>query len=177
MSSKNKFSKKLAWLSEIKLGLLKHSVPISTSTPKEKGVDANFEVLFTSPPILKVIGAPKPHLGASINGSKNDTDQVYSGLTWSWLPFKNIFVDASLGLSIHNGVRDVETKPGYTDPLDGRVREFGCDWLFRESIEAGIVLQDIHRISLMWDHISHGGICGGENEGMDNLGLRYGYLF
>ena len=162
-----------SWLSEIKFGILKHSAAISTSTPKEKGADANFEVLFVSPKFLNYIWSPRPHIGASVNASSKDTDQVYTGLTWGWEPFKHLFIDASFGFAMHNGVRGTPSN----DPLEGRVREFGCDWLFRESLEFGFPFLRVQRVSIMWDHISHGGICASENEGMDNLGLRYGYQF
>ena len=182
-SSKKKFKKQdinpqtdsfhSGWLSEIRVGLLKHSASISTSTPKEKGVDGSFEILFSSPQFLKLIWSPRPHIGTSVNASKKDTDLLYAGLTWGWHPFRYLFIDASFGLSLHNGYNDVKS----TDPLYGRVREFGCDWLFRESLEIGTPISKGQRLSVMWDHVSHGGICDTENEGMDNLGIRYGYKF
>jgi lipid A 3-O-deacylase len=164
---------KWGWLSEIRGGILKHSVPISTSTPKEEGIDGNIEVLFTSPDWLDVLWSPRPHIGASFNASSEDTDQIYTGLTWEWEPFKNFFVDASFGFSGHNGRLHIDG----SDENAGRQREFGCKVLFRESIEFGYRIMTHHSVSVMWDHISHGGLCDDENEGMDNAGVRYGYKF
>jgi len=161
------------WLSEVQGGLLAHSVAISTDTPKEGGVDGNLEVLFVSPDFMDIVWSPRPHIGASFNASSDDTDQVYTGLTWEWMPWGPLFIDFSLGFSVHNG--RLHAEPGDTD-TDER-REFGCRWLFRESIELGFVFQERHSLSGMWDHISHGGICDDENEGMDNVGVRYGYRF
>ncbi len=164
---------KWGWLSEIRLGVLKHSVPISTSTPKEKGIDGNVEVLFTSPGWLGWMWSPRPHIGASFNASSDDTDMAYSGLTWEWQPFGNFFIDASLGFAVHNGRLHVDG----ADEDSGRRREFGCKALFRESIEFGYRIKKRHSLSAIWDHVSHGGLCDDENEGMDNAGLRYGYKY
>lgn len=164
---------KWGWLSEIRLGALKHSAPISTNTPKEKGIDGNIEILFISPGWLDWAWSPRPHIGASFNASSEDTDQIYSGLTWEWVPYKNFFIDASFGFSGHNGRLHVDG----SDENAGRQREFGCKVLFRESIEFGYRILSHHSVSLMWDHISHGGLCDDENEGMDNAGMRYGYKF
>ncbi len=166
-------SGKWGWLSEVRGGLLKHSAAISTSTPKERGVDGNIEVLFVSPDWLRLIWAPRPHLGASFNASSKDTDQIYAGLTWEWEPFQNVFIDASFGGSVHNGRLHING----ADEDSGRRREFGCKTLFRESIEFGYRITAHHNVSLIWDHISHGGLCDDENEGMDNAGIRYGYRF
>jgi len=164
---------KWGWLSEIRLGVLKHSAAISTNTPKEKGVDGNIEVLFTSPDWLGWMWSPRPHIGASFNASSDDTDQVYSGLTWEWNPLGDFFIDASLGFSAHNGRLHVDG----ADEDSGRRREFGCKVLFRESVELGYRIMKRHSVSLIWDHISHGGLCDDENEGMDNAGVRYGYRY
>jgi len=71
-------SGKWGWLSEIRLGILKHSAAISTNTPKEKGVDGNIEVLFTSPQWLDWMWSPRPHIGTSFNASSDDTDHPFT---------------------------------------------------------------------------------------------------
>jgi lipid A 3-O-deacylase len=161
------------WLSEIRVGALKHSAAISTNTPKETGIDANVEILFVSPDFLKVLWSPRPHIGASFNTSSSNTDQVYGGLTWEWIPIDWLFLDFSLGLSGHNGRLNNDG----VEADAGRRREFGCRVLARESIELGFILGDRHSLSAVWDHISHAGFCDDENEGMDNAGIRYGYRF
>ncbi len=119
---------------------------------------------------MKYILSPRPHVGLSANVTE-DTDQIYTGLTWEWNPFSKFIIDFSFGFSLHNGHL-------HNDAGDeGRFREFGCRVLFRESLELGYRFYDRHLVSVMWDHISHGGICDDENEGMDNLGMRYGYMF
>ena len=169
---------KWGFVSEVRGGILKHAVAFGNDA-KEKGVDGNIEVLFISPDMFEIIWSPRPHLGASFNASDDDTDQIYAGLTWEWEPFASMFVDFGFGFTVHNGnlSNDNGTMGAVPNPDETRRREFGCEVLFRESLEVGYRFNWTHSLSLLWDHISHGGLCNSENEGMDNAGLRYGYRF
>jgi lipid A 3-O-deacylase len=154
------------FLSEIKLGALAHDVPL-LATRDERGVDFNIEALFTSPAFLTSLGAPRPHVGASINGS-GDTSQAYAGLTWEWKPFEApVWGAFSFGGAIHDGERE-------------NVREdrkaLGSRVLFRLAAEVGYDVSDSVRVSLLWDHISNAGLAE-ENEGLNNVGVRLGYRF
>lgn len=150
---------------EIRLGILVHDEgPFSRN--EEDGVDGNLEVLFVSPKFLDIIWGPRPHLGASINGS-GDTSQVYAGLSWEWSFLGNWFAGFSLVGSVHDG--KLET-------LETDRKELGCRILFRESIDMGYRFGGRHAISGFLDHISNANICD-RNEGLENYGIRYGYLF
>lgn len=151
--------------SEIRLGVLVHDAGLVT-VEKERGYDANVELLFTSPAALDAIGAPRPHLGASVN-SVGDTDQVYGGLTWSYDVTDKLFGEGSLGGAIHDG------KLNKKDP--GR-KALGSRVLFRESLSVGWRFDAHHSLSLMVDHISNANLAP-HNAGLDGLGLRYGYRF
>lgn len=153
-------------LSEIKLGALAHDVPVLASRD-ERGVDFNVEALFASPAALSALGAPRPHVGASINGS-GDTSQAYAGLTWEWQPFEAPLWGAfSLGGAVHDGERE-------------NVREdrkaLGSRVLFRLGAEVGYDVSESVRVSVLWDHISNAGLAE-ENEGLNNVGVRLGYRF
>ena len=165
------------WLSEIRGGVLKHSIAsVIGKNNKETGIDANMEVLFNSPDWLGFLWSPRPHLGGSFNTSSTNTDLAYAGLTWEWQFWRSMFFNFSFGGAIHNG--ELEYDAGVPFPADaGRHREFGCRVLFRESFELGWIFAKRHGVSAMWSHYSHGGICGGQNEGLDNAGIRYGYRF
>ena len=158
-------------LSEVRLGALKHAVAFG-KTAKETGADMNIEALFTSPDWLGVIWSPRPHLGITANASTKNTDFIYAGLTWEWMPFGDLFIDLGLGLSVHNGMLD-------NSRIEGKARsdrlEFGCRALFRESLEMGYRLFERHSLSVMWAHQSHASLCLEDDDGIDNAGLRYGY--
>ena len=164
------------WFSEVRSGVIKHAVSLIGNEPKETGIDGNLEILFHSPDWLKFLWSPRPHIGTSFNTSSNNTDVVYGGITWESKFWKSLFFNFSFGVAVHNGELEYDAKvvfPSYA----GRRREMGCRALFRESFELGWIFAKRHGVSAMWSHYSHGGICGGQNEGLDNLGVRYGYRF
>ena len=152
-------------ISEIRVGFLAHDIgPFSRN--EEDGFDGNFEVLFTSPSWLEKIWAPRPHIGLSVNSS-GDTSQAYVGLTWEWRFWRNWFIDFSLGGSIHDGKKT-------TTRIDRK--ELGCRVLFRGSFELGYIFKERHSITGFLDHISNANICDA-NEGLESVGIRYGYRF
>ncbi len=164
------------WFSEVRSGVIKHAISLIGNEPKETGIDGNLEILFHSPDWLKFLWSPRPHIGTSFNTSSNNTDVVYGGITWETKFWKSLFFNFSFGVAVHNGELEFDAKdvfPSYA----GRRREMGCRALFRESFELGWIFAKRHGMSAMWSHYSHGGICGGQNEGLDNLGVRYGYRF
>lgn len=155
------------FISELRLGMLAHDHDIAPfSRSEEDGIDANFEILFISPYWLKNFRSPRPHLGVSLNIG-GDTSQAYAGLTWEWQFWRQWFFDFSLGGAIHDGKT--------TTTLIDR-KELGCKVLFRESLDLGYIFAERHSISLFLDHISNANICK-KNEGLETLGIRYGYRF
>jgi lipid A 3-O-deacylase len=154
-----------AGLSEIRLGVFDHDISF-LGHGKEGGADINGEVLFDSPDFLKPIWAPRPHLGLSIN-TQGDTSQVYAGLTWTYEPIQKVFIDFSFGGSLNNGERD-------TTDLDRK--SLGSHVLFRESLSVGYRVDDHNSISVAFDHESNANLAS-RNEGLNNLGIRWGYRF
>src|SRR6185437_9492694 len=53
---------------EVKIGGLTHDVGF-LGQHVETGADVNLEMLFSPPEMLRVIGSPRPHIGADINTS------------------------------------------------------------------------------------------------------------
>lgn len=158
-------------ISEVRLGVLNHDEGPFSRNKEDGNPNINAEVLFVSPDLLDVIWSPRPHVGASIN-TGGDTSQIYAGLSWEWFLWGDIFAGFSLGGAVHDG----ETTLGPTDPEKTKRKELGCSVLFRESVEVGWMITDHHAISFILDHISNARLCD-ENEGLENMGLRYGYRF
>ena len=79
----------------------------------------------------------------------------------------SLFFGVSFGGSVHNG----ETKTDRSDK-----KELGCRLLFRESLEFGYRFGGRHAITAFLDHISNANLCD-KNEGLETVGLRYGYRF
>ena len=170
----NKFT--VGWLSELRLGALKHAVSLVGNTTKETGMDGNIELLYQTPSWLEWFWSPRPMTGASANASSNNTDIAYTGLTWEWGPWSDLILNFSFGFAIHNGELKYDSAQAFPEDA-GRHREFGCRWLFRETLESGWLLAERHAVTLMWSHYSHGGLCDDKNEGLDNVGIRYGFRF
>ena len=53
----------------------------------------------------------------------------------------------------------------------------GCSVLFRESASVGANLTESSSIMLTLEHASHAGLCGEDNRGITNLGVRVGFKF
>jgi len=162
------------WIDEGKLGVLAHDNRVfGLGRPGETGADINVEILFTSPAFLRVLGAPRPHLGVSVN-TAGQTDYGYVGLTWRGRPWRPLlalpdalFVAGSLGGGAHDGY--LNTAP------PGRKR-LGSRLLFRESVEVGYQLTRRISMSALYDHLSNAGLAH-YNQSLNNLGVRVGVTF
>jgi lipid A 3-O-deacylase len=157
------------WIDQVTLGVLAHDIHF-LGNHVEPGADLNVEVLFPSPALLRVLGAPRPHLGLSLN-TAGATDYAYVGLTWSgrpWHPLlalpEGLFVAGSLGGGVHDGHRNTT--------LPDR-KSLGSRLLFRESVEAGYQLTRTVSLSVMLDHVSNAGLAP-HNPGLTNVGARIG---
>lgn len=155
------------WLHEIRVGILAHDVDdLWSNFKREDGTDYNAEIVLT-PSWQLWNGTVRPNFGVSVNDG-SDTSKLYGGGLWEHLWSNGAFFDIGLGAAIHDGEIDDKNRPDK--------KEFGSTVLFRVSFEAGITFFDHHRLSLMFDHISNAYLAD-PNDGMDTLGIRYGYLF
>jgi len=163
MSTKNGAS----WLHAIRAGVLKHDVDdLWSGTRKEGGVDLNAEIIFSRPSFSLLSGNVSPNIGASIN-TQGDTSKIYGGILWELAMKSGIFLNLGIGAAVHNG--DLDTSQEDKKSLGSRV-------LLRIPIEIGYSLSEHHQISILFDHVSNAFLVD-PNEGLDTLGLRYGYRF
>jgi hypothetical protein len=151
---------------EVKAGLLYHDPDnLWSNFRRESGVDFNAEVQFT-PHLPLLGGAIRPALGGSFNGS-GDTSKAYLDARWDWEWSNGLFLGFGLGGAIHDG--DLELKDRDHKALGSRV-------LFHIPAEIGYRFDGHQGISLYFDHVSNGYLAS-PNEGLDTLGIRYGYKF
>jgi hypothetical protein len=151
---------------EIRVGVLYHDLGLWGGSGNEGGFDFNGELIF-SPSLELLSGILRPNLGFSLN-SEGNTSMIYGGALWEYRWPRGYFFDLGFGLAAHNG----ETDEGNVDTMN----QLGSTVLFRTVIEAGFTIADRHVISLMFDHISNAYLAD-PNEGLDTLGLRYGFRF
>lgn len=151
---------------EVRGGVLAHDVPYLWSGFRlEGGVDLNAEVLFGSGmPFL--FGTVRPALGASVNTS-GYTSRAYADLRWEVDTPSRIFFALGIGAAVHNGLL------GPTEPDQ---KALGSRVLFHFPIEIGLRLGDRQSVSIFFEHVSNGNLAT-YNEGLDSIGVRYGYKF
>ena len=153
-------------IDEIRFGVLYHDLGVWGGSSNEGGFDVNAELVF-SPSLDLFSGMLRPNLGFSLN-TTGDTSKIYGGGVWEYRWPKGYFIDLALGLAVHDG----ETDQGDV----ANMNQLGSTVLFRLAIETGFAFGHHHLISIMFDHISNGYLTE-PNEGLDTLGLRYGYRF
>ena len=153
-------------IDEIRFGVLYHDLGVWGGSSNEGGFDVNAELVF-SPSLDLFGGMLRPNLGFSLN-TTGDTSKIYGGGVWEYRWPKGYFIDLALGLTVHNG----ESDQGDV----ANMNQLGSPVLFRLAIETGFAFGRHHLISIMFDHISNGYLTE-PNEGLDTLGLRYGYRF
>jgi lipid A 3-O-deacylase len=158
----------LGYISMVELGVANHDDNSIFARKKEPGVDFGGEIRFLPIDWLDFMASPRPNIGFHIN-NKNATNQVYTGIVWEFWFFKDFFVDPAFGLSFNDNHHLAGGPP--------KTKQLGSNVLFREAVELGWNFYGPHSVSVLLDHISQGHILAKENEGMNTLGLQYGYRF
>jgi hypothetical protein len=163
-------------VSELRGGILAHSID-ETGPVNIFGVgnfsriqDLNVELLFTPPDadFWRFIGNPRPHIGATLNFGGLES-MAYAGVTWRVPVFDTpIFVEGGLGAAVSNGKLSGAVYPA---------RNLGCPIMFHEQASVGYQITEHASAMLTFEHASHAGICGPNNRGLTNFGVRVGWTF
>ena len=155
------------WFQEIRLGVLAHDVNhLWSGSRREGGVDLNAEIILGRPGFSLLSGNIRPNFGLSVN-TQGDTSSLYGGILWEWETKSGVFFDLGLGAAVHNGKLDTN---------NDNKKSLGSRVLFRIPVELGYSITARHRISILFVHVSNGYLAD-PNQGLDELGLRYGYRF
>lgn len=154
-------------LSEFRIGIAHHDSGVFGRN-KEDGPDIALQARFQpfTGGLWDKIWRPRPHVGLNVN-TRGDTSSVYAGLTWQWDFWSRAFVSFDFGAALHDGKLSTD-KPGR--------KELGSRILFREALELGYRIDSHNTLSLRLDHMSNAKLAD-NNEGLDTVGLIYGYRF
>ena len=154
-------------VSEIRGGVLAHDVPDLWSGFRRETTspDVNLELLL-SPSALFFGGTLRPAIGASIN-TGGDTSHVYADARWQYDLPAGLFVSLGLGGAIHDG---------NLGPEDPDRKALGSRLLFHMPLEVGYHFDEHNLVSVYFEHTSNA-YTQDFNEGLDRLGIRYGYHF
>jgi lipid A 3-O-deacylase len=149
---------------EIRAGAYGHALTGSDGEPD--GVNASAEFLFDSPDFLSWALAPRPRLGGTLD-LNGGTSLAYVDLGWTFDLGRAFFVDASVGGAIHDG--PLET-------ASDKENAYGCRLNFHETLSLGYRVTPAISVMLTGEHMSNASLCDG-NDGLTNVGLRFGYDF
>jgi len=143
-------------------------------SPRESpSIVASFEALSSQ---LKFYGGGNPYLAAFLNPRLNAgamvsvegrTSYGFAGVNWRVPIWDRFFAEAEFGGALNDSARRIE--PGRTD--------LGCPLTFRESGGLGYQITSNIDVVASVEHVSHASLCGKENPGLTNFGLRIGYRF
>ncbi len=153
----------------LKIGVLAHDVPDLWSgfQVEHNAVDINIEAQFAAAWALPW-GAIRPVIGGSIN-TRGDTSDGYIDARWQGDCPSGLFFGLGLGAAIHDG----EIGGAGSDPDK---KWLGSRVLFHIPLEVGYHLDAHNDVSVYFEHMSNA-YTEKYNEGMDRIGLRYGYRF
>mgnify|MGYP001004911609 CR=1 FL=1 len=181
---------------ELKIGGSAHD--IEHDHDGSNTLDITVELLTAPMPIwdaesklMRVIASPRGMLGGSVN-TEGHTNYVYAGLAWTY-PFESgFYITPSLGLALHDGNLNRESRPctaaelqagcGSTEPYGSIYTNtdeeaLGTRWLFREAIEVGYAFDERFTLGVYYAHMSNANIGNNGNGGMNIAGARIGYVF
>lgn len=154
------------WLYELRVGAAAHDVDgLWSGTHRENGVDWFGEVVFLRRGLPLPLGTLRPNLGATLNDHGN-TSKLYAGLLWE-VDFRGFFFATGVGAAVHDGKLDSHERDR---------KQLGSRVLFRIPLEVGYAFAAHHRLMFAFDHISNAYLAR-ENQGLDTVGVRYGYRF
>lgn len=141
-------------------GIYAHAVGtrLSLGSSRESGVDV--QLGFRGGNIIRGTKL-QPYIFGALN-SKGDTSYAAAGLSWKF--GDRFFVRPGLGVAIHNGSTEDFI-------VEDRIA-FGSRLLIESEVGFGARVNDRLTIEASLVHLSHGQIFGGQNPGIDNIGVR-----
>lgn len=154
-------------IDEFRIGVLDHDVPNLWSGFRVEPDSADINVEFIlSPSVAFLGGYVRPAIGGSIN-TVGATSHAYLDARWQYDLPHGLFIGLGIGAAVHNGQLELE---------DWDRKALGSRVLFHFPAEIGVRLDEHNSISAYFEHISNGYTVS-PNEGLDRLGVRYGYRF
>lgn len=170
-----------AGVDEVHVGVMQHNICVTNckNADKEDGPNVEFQVSFDSPSFLNWAGSPQPYVMASVN-TQGATSFGGFGLEWRWDFADGWALEPGVGYVVHDG--EVDNPYANGSPEAAAFAEehvlLGSEDLFRTSLALTRDFEGPWEAQILFQHLSHGQILGnGRNQGMDQIGVRFGYQF
>jgi lipid A 3-O-deacylase len=152
---------------EIKFGVLLHDAPHLWSGFRRETASADLNVEVQLKPSYFLLGGTiRPALGGTIN-TDGQTSHMYADARWTFVRPGGIFFSIGIGAAMHDGMW------GNSDPHS---KALGSMAAFHIPIEIGYQIDAVNSVSIYFEHTSNANTQA-YNEGLDRLGVRYGYMF
>lgn len=155
-----------AMANEIFGGVYVHGVdtPLTLGGDPEDGVDLQLGWRGG-----RIGGTPlQPYVFGALNTS-GETSYAVAGLSAKF--GESFYIRPGLGLAVHTG-----STSDFNNPFNDKV-EFGSRILFAPEVGIGVRVSPRVTAEASWVHLSHATIFGGQNPGIDNIGLRVNFAF
>jgi lipid A 3-O-deacylase len=152
---------------ELKGGALYHDLPgfWSGFQAEKTSLDLNIEAQL-SPAMNAFFGTIRPAIGASMS-TAGQTSMAYVDARYTYDAPSGLFYAIGLGAAIHDGQLHL---------TDYSRKALGSRILFHIPLEFGYRFDAHNSVSAYFEHMSNA-YTQRNNEGMDRLGVRYGYRF
>lgn len=155
-------------IEELKLGVLYHDASHMWSgfRLEQESVDINIEALLRPSFPGLFFGTIRPVIGGTIS-TVGATSHAYADLRWQTELGAGFFLGVGLGAAVHDG---------HLLPDSWQHKALGSRVLFHIPAELGYRIDLRNSISLYFEHTSNAWLAR-YNEGLDRIGVRYGYKF
>lgn len=165
----------------VHIGVMAHNICVTDckNAGKEQGPNVELQANFGSPGFLSFVGSPQPYVVLTVNTS-GDTSSGGVGLEWSFPVSENWSIEPGFGYVIHDGETNLPFASGTPEAAAFTENHvlLGSRDLFRTSLGVTRDFDGPWEAQVFFSHLSHGQILGnGRNQGMDQLGVRFGYRF
>ncbi len=152
---------------QLSVGALDHDIGNMWSgfRREKESLDINVDAQL-SPAMQVFFGTLRPAVGGTFN-TQGLTSMGYVDARWTYEAASGLFFGVGLGAAVHDG------NIGKEDPTR---KALGSRVLFHIPLEFGYRFDAQQSVSAYFEHTSNGYTMQ-YNEGMDRLGVRYGYRF
>jgi lipid A 3-O-deacylase len=147
---------------------------------KYGALNAEFDLVSSSPDFLNFLGSPRPYAFVSVPTAEDSVTFGGVGLIWRWEFADGWAFEPGFGYVIHDGEIDNPFTPGTPEAgvFEAEHQLLGSRDLFRTTFALEREFGDRVAAQLYWQHMSHGQILDrGRNQGLDYVGLRFSYRF
>ena len=145
-------------------GVFVHGVdtPLTLGGDPESGADV--QVGYRADSVGRLFGRPiQPYVFGAVNTAGN-TSFIAAGISTKF--GDRVYFRPGIGLAVHTG-----SARHFDNPFNNRV-EFGSRVLFEPEVAVGMRLTPRLTAEASLVHLSHGTLFGGQNPGIDTVGVR-----